>query len=181
MAPEDRVHRAAVAVPRGDGGKAVVLREPDRDVVHEEVEASRRDVVPVLRTGLPAALLRDLDHARAERVVVEASLRVGEARAPLPLEVRRLVGNRRRTLFRPCRVLVPSVVHRHATIRDLHPGRQYRRHHQSCNVHRRSFLQPPRQSIAKQDSPGQTDAITLLLVLRGLFGIIDGIAEKRHS
>ena len=181
MAPEDGAHRTAMAVPRGNGRKPVVLREPDRDVVHKVVEAPRGHVVPVLLAGFPARFFHDFHHPRAERIVVHARLRVGEVRAPFPLEVRRLVGNRRRTLFRPCRVLVPSVIHRHATIRDLHPGRQYRRHHQSCNVHRRSFLQPPQQSIAKQDSSGQTDAITLLLVLRGLFGIIDGIAEKWQS
>ena len=136
MAPEEGVHRSAVAVPCRDGGEAVVLREADRHVVHEEVEAARGDVVPVLLAGLPAGLLRDLHHARAERVVVEARLRVGEVRAPLPLEVRRLVGDRRRTLLRARRVLVAAAVHRHAAGGDLHPRRERRGHHQTWKCHR---------------------------------------------
>ena len=135
MRPKDRLHRPPVPVPRRDGREAVVLREADRHVVHEEVEAARGDVVPVLLAGLPAGLLRDLRNARAERVVVEARLRVGEVRAPLPLEVRRLVGDHSRTLLRTRRVLVAAVVHRHAAIRDLHPSRQHHRQHQSDCIH----------------------------------------------
>ena len=73
----------------------------------------------------------------AKRVVVKARLRVGKVRAPLPLEVGGLVGDRRRTLLRARRVLVAAVVHRHAADGDLHPRRERCRKHQTRNVHRR--------------------------------------------
>ena len=113
-------------IPRGNRREPVVLRKAYGKVVDEEVEAARRDVVPVLPAVLPAGLGNDLLHAFAERVVVDAGSGIGEVHAPLPLEVHRLVRNRHRTLLRPRGVLVTATVHRHAFVGDLHPRRKRR-------------------------------------------------------
>ena len=120
MTPENRRHRALMTVPGRNRRKPVELGKTDRDIVDEKVEATRRDIVPILFAVLPTRLGNNLLHTRTKRVVVEPRLGIGQIRAPLPLEIRRLVSNIHRTLFHTHRVLLPSVVHRHTAVRYFH-------------------------------------------------------------